>query len=56
MYWHIGHALRGNLCPALALQDWISNEVTMKHSVAKEKRKAGHERALARPKREREPF
>eukprot|EP00974_Lingulodinium_polyedra_P097645 9465705-Lingulodinium_polyedra.AAC.1 len=50
MYLYAGRATRGNLCICPLLQEWVAAELAKEYSVAKEKRKAREERALARPK------
>jgi hypothetical protein len=47
---HLRRSTRGSLCVGPAIQDWLSDELQNEYAVAKERRKAREERALARPK------
>ena len=47
---YAGQQTRANLCIAPQLSAWISDQLRAESSIAKERRKAREERALARPK------
>ena len=42
---------RGELCICPLLSEWIAKELQKESAVMKERRKAGEERVLARPKK-----
>ena len=50
-YLYLGRSTRGSLCIAPQLTEWLSEELRKEYAVAKERRKAREERALARPKK-----